>query len=158
MPAHGEVLADEIDAEIKKLVATLDPLSDEEWRRTAPADGWPVGLVAFHIALGLERQAGWVEQALEGGPPHQFSWDVTNQMNAALANAGILPSKPFVLAGLPVAAARLCALLRAVSDADLARVALSSGGKTASIESLMKKRMMQHISEHGASIRDALGD
>lgn len=158
MRAQGEVQADELDAEIKNLVATLEPLSDEQWRRTAATDGWPVGLVAFHIALGLERQAGWIEQALEGGPPHEFSWDVTNQMNAALANVGILPSKPFVLAGIPVAAARLCALLRTVSDAHLARVALSSGGKTASIESIMKKRTMQHIREHGASIRDALGD
>ena len=152
------MLADEIDVEIKKLIATLEPLTDEQWRRTAPADGWPVGLVAFHIALGLERQAGWIDQALEGGPPHQFSWDVTDQMNAALANAEILPSKPFVLAGLPVAAARMCAFLRAVSDVDLDRVALSSGGGTATIGSLMRKRIMQHIREHGASIRDALGD
>ncbi|MHB8631998.1 MAG: DinB family protein, partial [Candidatus Limnocylindria bacterium] len=111
MPTLGEVLADELDAEIKKVVATLDRLSDEQWRRTAAAEGWPVGLVAFHIALGLERQAGWIEQALGGGPPHQFSRDATNQMTAAVANAGIVPSKPFVLAGLPVAAARLCALL-----------------------------------------------
>lgn len=158
MPAAGEVLADELEAEIKKVVTTLARLSDEQWRRRAGAEGWPVGLVAFHIALGFERQAGWIEQALKGGPPHQFSWDVTDQMNAAVANAEILPSKPFVLAGLPVAAARLCALLRAVSDADLARVALASGGKTASIESLMKKRMMQHVREHAASIRDAVGD
>lgn len=158
MSALGEVLADELDAEVKKLVATLDPLSDEQWRRTARAEGWPVGLVAFHIALGFERQAGWIEQALAGGPPHQFSRDATNQMTAAMANTEILPSKPFVLAGLPVAAARLSALLRAVSDADWGRVALTQGGKEASIEFVVMKVPMRHISEHAASIRDALAD
>src|SRR5688572_9045656 len=78
VPAHGEILADELDTEIKKLVATLDPMSDEQWRRTAAAEGWPVGLVVFHVAIGLERQAGWIERALEGGPPHEFSRDATN--------------------------------------------------------------------------------
>lgn len=158
MPAYGEVLADEVDTEIKKLVATLDPLSHEQWRRTAAAEGWPIGLVAFHVAIGLERQAGWIEQALEGGALHEFNRDATNQMTAAMANTEILPSKPFVLAGLPVAAARLCALLRAVSDADLARVALTQRGKELSIEFVMKTVIMRHIGEHGASIRDAVAD
>lgn len=158
MPAaRGEVLAEALSAKVSEIVATLDRLSDEQWRRTCAAEGWSVGLVAFHIALGVERQGGWIEQALEGGPAHQFSWDVTNELNAAVANARILPSKPFVLAGLPVTADRLCTLLQTMSDSDAARVALSSGGKDLSIEFVMKN-LMRHIDEHVASIRDAVAD
>lgn len=155
MPARGELLAEELRAKVSEIIATLEGMSDDQWRRTCAAEGWPVGLVAFHIALGLERQGGWIENALEGGPVHEFSWDQTDEMNAAVAKAGILPSRQFVLAGLPAAAERFRALLQNMSDSDLDRIALSHAGKDLSVQVLMKV-FMRHIDEHAASVRNAL--
>lgn len=155
MPARGEVFAEELWAKVSEVIATLEGMSDDQWRLTCVAEGWPVGLVAFHITLGLERQGGWIENALDGGPVHEFSWDQTDEMNAAVAKAGILPSRQFVLAGLPAAGARLRALLQNMSDSDLDRTALSHSGKDRSVQVLMKV-FMRHIDEHAASIRHAV--
>lgn len=157
MPAHGEILAEALSTKVSEIMALLDPLSDEQWRRTCAAEGWPVGLVAFHIALGIERQGGWIENALEGGPAHEFSWDLTDEMNAAVAKAGILPSRSFVLAGLPAAAERLRALLQNMSDSGADRVALSYDGKDVSVRVVMKG-LMRHIDEHATSLRKAVAD
>lgn len=115
------------------------------------------GSSPFHIALGIERQGGWIENALEGGPAHEFSWDLTDEMNAAVAKAGILPSRSFVLAGLPAAAERLRALLQNMSDSDADRVALSYKGRDLSIQGVMKA-FVRHIHEHAASVRQAVAD
>lgn len=155
MPGKGELLAGALSAKVSEIIATLERLSDEQWRRTCAAEGWPVGLVAFHIALGIERQGGWIESALEGGPVHEFSWDQTDEMNAAVARAGILPSRPFVLAGLAAAAERLRARLQNVSDSDADRTALSYKSRDVSVQGVMKA-FIRHIDEHHASIRSVL--
>lgn len=155
MPVSGEALAETLSAKVSEIIATLDRLSAEQWRRTCAAEGWPVGLVAFHIALGVERQCGWIANAVEGGPAHSFSWAQTDELNAAAARAAILPSKPFVLAGLTAAADRLSTLLRTMADRDVDRAALSYEGKDLSVQVVMRV-LMRHIDEHAASIRNAL--
>lgn len=157
VPSNGEVLADAISSKVSEIIATLERLSDEQWRRTCASEGWPVGLVAFHIALGIERQGGWIEDALEGRPVHEFSWDRTDEMNAAVARAEILPSRPFVLAGLAAGAERLRARLQNMSDIDADRVALSYRSRDLSVQVLMQV-FMRHIDEHHASIRNAVHD
>lgn len=155
MPARGEAFAEELWAKVSEIIAMLQGVSDDQWRLTCAAEGWPVGLVAFHIALGLERQGGWIENALDGGPVHEFSWDQTDEMNAAVAKAGILPSRQFVLAGLPAAADGLCTLLRSMSASDADMIALSYEGRDLSVQVIMRA-FMRHIDEHGASVRKAL--
>lgn len=157
MPGSGELLAGALSAKVSEIIATLERVSDEQWRRTCATEGWPVGLVAFHIALGIERQGGWIENALEGGPVHEFSWDQTDEMNAAVARAGILPSRPFVLAGLAAAAERLRARLQNMSDSDAERTALSYKSRDLSVQVLMQV-FMRHVDEHHASIRKAVAD
>lgn len=40
----------------------LASLNEETWRLRCAAVGWPLGFVAYHISLGLERQAGVVHR------------------------------------------------------------------------------------------------
>ena len=158
MKTHGAVLADELEAKLREIEAILQRATDAQWRAVCPSEGWPVGLVAFHLALHMERPAGWIEGALAGKAPFEFSYAETDALNAAIAGYGILPSKGFVLGALAGAWARMRAALHAITDTDLERVALvdRSGGageaKFATVRSMMRV-VLRRTDEHFASIR-----
>src|SRR5687768_8205197 len=121
---HGAALADDLEVKLREIEATLRQASDAQWRAVCASEGWPVGLVAFHLALHMERPAGWVEDALAGKPPFEFSFAETDALNAAVAGYGIVLSKGFVLGALAGAGSRIQAALHAITDADLERDAL----------------------------------
>lgn len=158
MPARGAALADDLEAKLREVEAILRQASDAQWRAVCPAEGWPVGLVAFHLALHMERPAGWIEDALAGKPPFEFSQAETDALNDAVARYGMVPSKGFVLGALAGGAARMLAVLRALTDADLERDAIveRSGGdgepKVGSVRGLLRVWMRQ-TDAHFASIR-----
>lgn len=158
MPARGAALADELEAKLREVEAILRQASDAQWRAVCPAEGWPVGLVAFHLALHMERPAAWIEDALADKPPFEFSQAETDALNDAVARYGVVPSKGFVLGALAGGAARMLAVLRALTDADLDRDAIverSGGGgeaKVGSVRGLLRVWMRQ-TATHFASIR-----
>ncbi len=79
----------ELSRAVRERVLTLDELvrdaTAEMWSRVCPGEGWAVGLETYHIGLGLARQGGWIIDRLGGAPAHDFSWDVTNELNALVA-------------------------------------------------------------------------
>jgi hypothetical protein len=156
--ATGAAVADDLEAKLREIEAILRQASDAQWRAVCPSEGWPVGLVAFHLALHMERPAGWIEDALAGKPPSELRLAETDALNDAVAGYGILPSKGFVLGALTGGASRMLALLRALTDADLERGALidRSGGvggaKVGSVRGLLRVWMRQ-TDAHFASIR-----
>ena len=156
MKTHGASVADDLEAKLREIEGILQRASNAQWRKVCPTEGWALGLVAFHIALHMERPAGWIEDALAGRPPYEFSLDRTDALNDAVAGYGIIPSKGFVLGALAGGASRMLALLRAMTDADLERAALvdRSGGeaKVGKIRGLLRVWMRQ-TDEHFASIR-----
>jgi hypothetical protein len=158
MGTPGAAIADELEAKLREIEATLRQASEVQWRTVCASEGWPVGLVAFHLALHMERPAGWLEDALAGKPPFEFSSAETDDLNAAVAGYGILPSKGFVLGALTGGWSRMRAALHALTDADLERVALidRSGGageaKVATVRSMMRV-VMRRTDDHFASIR-----
>src|SRR3954467_6413693 len=67
-----------------ELVSVLD---HEQWRRRTPAEGWPVGVAARHIALGHRQFVGWVDAMVAGRPVDPGDPDAVNARHAA---AGIV--------------------------------------------------------------------
>lgn len=155
MPAEPRRGAYALLATLDEVSATLARVSGDQWRRTCAAEGWPVGLVGLHIALGVERLCGWIEGALAGRTPPDFSWAETDALNAAVARAGLLPSSAFVLAGLSAGRERLRALLESASDADMDRAALSYEGKPISLRVVMRN-ITRDVTDHLMSMRGAL--
>src|SRR5438132_170599 len=50
-------------AKLAELEVAVRSTGDADWRRETSAEHWPVGLVAFHIARGFQRQAEFIEAA-----------------------------------------------------------------------------------------------
>src|SRR5260221_2888051 len=102
---------------------------DADWKREPSAERWPVGLVAFHIARGFQRQAEFIEAARDRLGPHMFSWDETNDLNAMIAAANPSPSRDEVIALARSSVDRMESVLRAADEATLARVAFVNEGR-----------------------------
>ncbi|HEV2249141.1 MAG TPA: maleylpyruvate isomerase N-terminal domain-containing protein [Candidatus Limnocylindria bacterium] len=110
-------------ATLAELEAVVGEIGAADWRRESAAERWPVGLVAFHIARGFQRQAEFVEEAQQGHGPHLFNWGQTHALNAAVAEAHPSPARDDVLALARSSVARIATALGAMDDAALSRAA-----------------------------------
>jgi hypothetical protein len=137
------------------LFATLLPLAQEQWALICPNEGWPVGYVAHHIGQGIERPTGWIEQALAGDDPFDFTWDVTHELNARRRQRLGLPSKDEAFRFLRLSASHFVELVGSLRDAQLDVVGFRQAGSTRTIEWVVKL-VIRHVDEHHASIRLAL--
>src|SRR5438270_13047575 len=97
--------------------------SDLYWRSETEAERWPVGLVAFHIARGFQRQAEFIELVRDRGGPHRFSWDETHALNAEVAEAHPAPVRDEVIELARASVARMASALAAMDDGSLERPA-----------------------------------
>jgi hypothetical protein len=156
MGERGERCADAILRRITELERTLAPLGIEEWRRPCAAEGWSLGLVASHIGLGLDRQAGWIEEHARSGAPHAFSWDETNELNAENAKRRGLLSKMNATRFVRDRAERLASLARVLTDEQLDAVVFSHEGKGRTAEWVLAVLACRHIDEHHRSIKNTL--
>lgn len=157
MGERGDRCADAILSRIGELERTLAPVSFEEWRRACEGEGWPVGLVASHIGLGLDRQAAWIEEHAHSGTAHAFSWDETNALNAENARRRGLLSRMSATRFVRDRAERLASLARDLTDAQLDAIVFSHQGTGRSAEWVISVLACRHIDEHHRSIRAALG-
>lgn len=139
--------------ELERVVRTL---SDADWRRTCPHERWPVGLVAFHIARGFQRQAEFVENARSGGAPHRFDWAETHALNATVATAHPAPGRDEVLALAAASVERMAQALRAMSDEALDRVAWLYEGSERDVVWIVGSLAARHARGHLESIAAAV--
>jgi len=156
MGERGERCADAILKRITELERTLAPLGSLEWRKPCLAEGWPLGLVASHIGLGLDRQMGWIEEHARSGEAHAFSWDETNGLNAENAKRRGLLSKMSAMRFVRDRAERVASLARDLTDAQLDAVVFSYEGKGRTAEWVIAVLACRHIDEHHRSIKAAL--
>lgn len=119
-------MSEAVDAALAALRRTLGELetvvraaSVRDWRRETDAERRPVGLVAFHIARGFQRQAEFVEAVRDGTGPHRFSWAETDALNAAIADAHPSPGRDEVVALARAGVDRIAAALGAMDDEKL---------------------------------------
>ena len=83
----------DLRALVTDALATTRGLGEEECRRQSAAEGWPAVIVAYHIGLGLRRQAGFIARALTGEEPFDFEWEPTHAINAVNAREHVSMSK-----------------------------------------------------------------
>src|SRR5437763_8192584 len=114
---------------LAELEAVVRGTADRDWERETEAERWPVGLVAFHIARGFQRQAEFIEAVRDGQGPHRFDWDETNALNAEVARAHPAPGRDEVLALARTSGDRMAMALAAMGGDALGRAAVVREGR-----------------------------
>lgn len=156
MTARAQELLAPLERRLDALERLVSDTDDAGWERRCAAEGWPVALVAYHIARGFDRQTGWVEDLARGGSAHRYSWDETHALNARIAREHSYPSREDVLGSARDAIARLRAAIARIGDDALSRTVFANEGRERSIEWLLAALMPRHADEHLASIAAAL--
>jgi len=158
MSARAESLAKKYEAKAAELTATIQKLSDADWKKVTAAEKWPVGVTAHHVAGAHEPISNIVKTLAAGQSIPGFTPAMLDDMNAKHAKdfAGCTKAETLALheKGVKTAAA----VVRGLSDADLEK----SGTVLAGIPAMTTHQavegiLINHIEDHLGSIRKTVG-
>jgi hypothetical protein len=158
MGAKAEALARQFEARAAEATAVLEKLSDADWKKTTAAEKWTVGVTAHHMAGAYEPVVHIVTTIASGQALPHFTRQMLDEMNArhAVESAGCTKAETIALHKKGAAAA--AAVVRGLSDEQLARTGIVFAGVPAmSSEQLVMGALINHIDEHLGSIRKTIG-
>ena len=160
MGARSEALAKAFEGKAAEMTATIENLSDADWKKVTAAEKWPVGVVAHHIAMGHQGIAGIVKNIADGkatGPATMSMGDL-DQMNAQHAKDFASVGKGETVALMKQNAAAAAATVRGLSDEQLGRSGnLLTGLPSMTTEQAITGILINHIDDHMKSIRATVG-
>ena len=158
MGAKAESLAKQYEAKAAELTATIQKLSDADWKKVTTAEKWPVGVTAHHVAGGHEPISGIVKTLAAGQSIPGFSMAMLDEANAKHAKdfAGCTKAETLALheKGVKTAAA----VVRGLDDAQLDKSGVVLTGMPAmTCQQAIEGILISHIDGHMGSIRSTVG-
>lgn len=157
---RAQALASQFDTANKEMIATIEGLSEEQWRTRMADEGRPVAVVAHHVAGALRAVAGWVRTVASGQPlPPELTHEFIDQTNAVHAQKHAEPSKDEVLDLLRRNGQATETMIRGLSDEELDRTTDSPffADHPVPTRSVIKHVLIAHITNHLKDIRATLG-
>jgi len=158
MGAKGEALAKQFEAKVQEATALLEKLGEADWTKPTAAEKWTVGVTAHHIARSYDPITNIIKTIAAGQAVPNFTPQMLDQMNAEHAKEFAACTKPETIALLKKGAASAVAVVRGLSDAELAKTGtVFTGMPPMSAEDMVKRALLGHLDEHFGSIRTAIG-
>lgn len=153
--SRGEALAAALAAVNARIIATVEACTDEQWRTPTAAEGWPVGVVAHHIAEVQQFFAGTLANAPATGDadPAVLTSAFVEGNNARHAREAAGVGKDETLALLRAAGAEADLALRGLGDDRLDAVLVVFDGNELTVAQTVEGALIGHFEEHLASIR-----
>jgi hypothetical protein len=154
MGAKAEALAKQYEAKVQEATGVLEKLSDADWKKVTAAEKWPVGVTAHHVAGSHEPIAEILKTVASGQAMPHFTMDMLNDMNAKHAKDFASCTKTETIALHKKGAAAAAAIVRGLSDEQLAKSGTVLAGMPAmSAEQIVSGILINHIDDHFGSIR-----
>ena len=158
MGAKSEALARQFDGKVQEATKVIERLTDADWKKVTSAEKWSVGVVAHHVAMGHEGISRIVKTIASGQAMPHFTVDMLDAMNAGHAKEHAHCTKPETLDLHTKNAGAATSVVRALSDADLAKSGSPLAGMAPmSVEQIVTGILINHIDEHLGSIRATVG-
>jgi hypothetical protein len=158
MGAKGEGYAKQFETKVEEATALLEKLSDADWKETTAAEKWTVGVTAHHIARSYEPVTHIIKTIAAGQALPHFTPQMLDEMNAQHAKEFAGCTKPETIALHKTGAAAAAAVVRGLSDVELAKTGTVFAGMPAmTAEDMVKRALLGHIDEHFGSIRKTIG-
>ena len=158
MGAKGEALARQFEAKVAEATILLEGLSEADWKKTTAAEQWTVGVTAHHIASSYESASRIIKTIATGQALPHFTREILDEMNARHADEFAGCSRAETIALHKRGAAVAAAVVRGLSDDELAETGIVfAGAPPVSAEELVKRVLLAHIGSHFGSIRKTIG-
>jgi len=154
--AERAALISSLGATVQAALATTRALTDAQARLPSGDEGWPLVIVAYHIGLGLRRQAGWIARALTAEAPFAFDWEGTHELNAVIAREHGALSPDEAVREIEEAWARLRAVIDRMEDGDWDRDVFAFNGRLRSADVVLSRIMLRHVTDHLEIMRRTL--
>jgi hypothetical protein len=154
---RAQILAQRLAAANDELVALVEQLTDLQWRAVTAAEHWPIGVVADHVAHAYPSLGQTVATIAAGGLV-ETTWALLDEANARHAAAFGDRGKTETLSALRRNGAQLVALLRDLSDTQLAvsgQVPLL-GEQPVSVDQVIERLVLPHTEVHLEHIRQTI--
>jgi DinB superfamily len=156
MGERADAFAVTFEQMTSEVLAVIEDCSDAQWRTPTAAEGWPVGVVAHHIASTLPYLTEWATAASEehdlGVIPEQIN--AVNAQHAVDHGACTQAETCTLLLANGAATART---IRAIDDAYLERSAtIIAGAPPFAAATVVERVLIGHARRHLANIRAAL--
>lgn len=158
MGARAESLAKKYEAKAAELTATIQKLSDADWKKVTAAEKWPVGVTAHHVAGAHEPISNIVKTLAAGQSIPGFTPAMLDDMNAKHAKdfAGCTKAETLALheKGVKTAAA----VVRGLDDSQLNNSGtVFTGVPPMTCLQAIDGALINHIDEHMGSIHKTVG-
>jgi hypothetical protein len=158
MGAKSEQLAKQFEAKSRDALATLEKLSEADWKKVTEAEKWSVGVTAHHLAGVLEAVSGMIRAVVAKQAPGDLSMELIDGMNAQHAKDFAACTRAETIELHRKGSATAAATIRGLSDADLAtRGTVLKDLPPMTAEQLIAAGLLAHIDQHYGSIRKTVG-
>jgi hypothetical protein len=145
------------DAVNADAIALVETCPDARWRATCPAEAWPAGVVAHHIAV-VHGEFLPLVRAFAGGATYSpgSSTDDVDRTNAEHARTFAGVGKPETADLMRTNGDALSAALRAIADDALDAIAGTYGGREMTVAQVVEWIVIGHARSHLDSLRAAI--
>jgi hypothetical protein len=158
MGAKSEELAKQFEAKSRAALATLEKLSEADWKKVTEAEKWSVGVTAHHLASVLEAVSAMIRAVAAKQAPGDLSMELIDEMNARHAKDFAACTRAETIELHRKGSATAAATIRGLSDADLATGGtVLKGLPPMTAEQLIAGALLAHIDDHYGSIRRTVG-
>ena len=155
--ARSERLAAEFGEINAELIAIVSGCKEEEWQSPSVDEGWPIGVVAHHVAIVIPAFIRIVQQIAAGAIlTIRVSMEEVHEGNArhALECADVRPAE--VLELLKTHGGECRHVLSDLSDEQLAITTAAFPGRELSLAEVVERIVIGHSRQHLASLRATL--
>ncbi len=158
MGTKTESLAEQFEVRARDAMATLEQLSEADWRKVTEAERWSVGVTAHHLAAALEPVSSIVKSVAAGQSMSGFSLATLDEMNARHAQEFANCTKTETIDLYRRGAATAAATIRGLRDDQLAKSGtVFADAPPMTTEQLIHRGLLGHIDDHFGSIRKTIG-
>jgi hypothetical protein len=154
----AEPLAATFERANAEVMLFVERLSEAEWRAWCEREGRAVGVVVYHIAAGHLIIGEQIEALAQGLPPPTHGITTAEdaaRFNALQAEEHASCTRAEVLALLQRNGAQVAALLRALSDQQLAQTTVVRE-RTMTLQERIERSLLGHLHSHLAAVRETL--
>jgi hypothetical protein len=158
MSRRAKEISKRIETFRDDVVAFVENLSDDEWKRVCEWEEWSVGVTAYHLGAGHFAMSGMIGMIVKGEDLPQLTMDQVNAMSKKSVQKHSDCTKAEALNMLRKNGAELAAYVSKLTEVDLDRKgSMPAFGGEVSAEKFIDYIIFQSAAQHFDSMKTAVG-
>ena len=158
MSQRAKDISERIESFRDDVVAFVENLSDDDWKRVCAWEEWSVGVTACHLGAGHFGMSGMLGMIVKGEELPQLTMDQVNEMSKKSVQKHTDCTKTEALELLRKNGSELAAYVSGLTDDELDRKgSMPAFGGEVSAEKFIDYIIFQSATQHFDSMKTAVG-